>query len=70
MLDVGGVLAFDDIGYPPVQKVGLGLGLGLGLRLPTYGAPACQGHPPSPLAATHPDSPSSRELRDRSPVQP
>ena len=23
MLDVGGVLAFDDIGYPPVQKVGL-----------------------------------------------
>ena len=35
MLDVGGVLAFDDIGYPPVQKVGSGLGLGLGLGLPT-----------------------------------
>ena len=31
MLDVGGVLAFDDIGYPPVQKVGLGFGLGIGL---------------------------------------
>ena len=35
MLDVGGVLAFDDIGYPPVQKVGLGFGLGLGLGLST-----------------------------------
>lgn len=80
MLDVGGVLAFDDIGYPPVQKVGLGLGLGLGLptrvpRPPTLSP--CFYPNPTPsqlaLAAVQQSAPGSSPdltLRTPTPTKP
>ena len=78
MLDVGGVLAFDDIGYPPVQKVGLGLGPGLGLGLPTRVprpptlSPCCYAsrHPSQALAAESSETalPSSPDPNPTTPL--